>query len=77
MECTVGASVLVDLRVVHDSCKSSMLKVANEHPSHMRVRQDITGHNKEQCCAVKAETERCGSGCWRSFRSRVLIKKLA
>ena len=36
-------------------CKSSTLKVVNGHPSHMR--QDITGHNKEQCFAVKAETE--------------------
>ena len=54
-------------------CKNSTLKVANGHPSHMR--QDITG--QEQCCAVKAETECCGSGCWRSFLSRVPIKKLA
>ena len=62
MECTVGASVLVDLKRGSGVCESSTLKVANEHPSHMR--QDTTGHNKEQCCAVKAEIERCGLGYW-------------
>ena len=41
---------------------------------HNHTRQDITRHNREQYRAVEEAVECCGSGCWRSFRSRIWIK---